>query len=255
MTQPKRGASAASAAANRKSRFLMVVDGDAGHLSYLSLLLERFNYQFFTAATAGEALESTTIAVPCLIILDLHLSDMHGFDLIERLKLNPKTAHVPLIAHDKLRDPDMKQRCLELGAVGCLDRPIDPEALYQAVQVAVERNPRTSMRIRTVHSVKVNDVVFGGADGACTLDLSDCGMYLRSANPVPVNTGLRLRIGLNNTVIETEAVVLYTCTAGEGPYHEPGMGLKFVGISQKDQQFIRQFIKDEVMRNITQENA
>jgi len=249
------GASAASGALYRKSRFLMVVDSDAGHLSYLSMILERFNYQFFKAATAGEALESATIAVPCLIILDLHLTDMHGFDLIQRFKLNPKTSHVPVIAHSKHSDPDLKQRCFDVGAVGCLYRPIEAEALYQAVQVAVERNPRRSMRIRTVQPVKVNNIDFGGADGACTLDLSDCGMYLRNANPVPVNTKLSLRINLNNTVVTTEAVVLYTCTSGEGPYHEPGMGLKFVGISQKDQQVIRQFIKDEVMQNIAQGNA
>jgi two-component system cell cycle response regulator DivK len=249
------GTSAASGALYRKSRFLMVVDSDVDHLSYLSRLLERFNYQFFKAATAEEAIESTTIAVPCLIIVDLHLTDMHGIDLIQRFKLNPNTSHVPVIAHSKHGDLGVKQRCFDVGAIGCLHRPIDAEALYQAVQVAVERNPRRSMRIRTVQPVKVNNIDFGGTDGACTLDLSDSGMYLRNMKPVPVNTTLSLRIGLNNTVVTTEAVVLYTCTGGEGPHHEPGMGLKFVGISQKGQQLIRQFIKDEVMRNITQGNA
>jgi hypothetical protein len=180
---------------------------------------------------------------------------MHGIDLIQRFKMNPKTSRVPVIAHSKHSDLDVKQRCFDVGAVGCLHRPIDAEALYQAVQVAVERNPRRSMRIRTVQSVKVNNIDFGGADGASTLDLSDSGMYLRNTNPVPVNTKLSLRINLNNTVVTTEAVVLYTCMSGEGPYHEPGMGLKFVGIPQKEQQVIRQFIKDEVMRNIAQGNA
>jgi CheY-like chemotaxis protein len=243
------GASAASGAQYRKNRFLMVVDSDTNHRAYLSRLLERFNYHFFKVASAEEAVESTTIAVPCLIILDLHLRDMHGIDLIQWFKLDPSTSHVPVIAHSRHSDPDIKQRCFDVGAIGCLHRPIDAEVLYQAVQVAVERNPRRSMRIRTVQPVKVNDTDFVGVTGACTLDLSDGGMYLRSTKPLPARSKLSLRIGLGNAVVTTEAVVLYTCTAGEGPHQELGMGMKFVGISQKDQQIIRQFIRNEFTRD------
>ncbi len=117
----------------------MVVDSDADNLSYLSALLDRFNYQLYKAASAGEALESAAIAVPSLIITDLGLTDMHGFELMRQLKQNPLTSQVPLIALNSHEDQDVKKRCLELGALGCLSRPLDAETLYRTVQVAIEK--------------------------------------------------------------------------------------------------------------------
>lgn len=233
----------------------MVVDSNADNLSCLSALLDRFNYQFYRAASAGEALESATVAVPSLIITALGLTDMHGFELMRQLRQNPLTSQVPFIALNSHEDPDVKKRCLELGALGCLSLPLDAETLYRTVQVAVEKNPRSCMRIRTVQPVKVSNMPDDGFYGAYTLDLSERGMFLRTVNPVPVHTRLSLQVDVSGRIIELEATVLYGCQAGGGPYCEPGLGLQIVRIAPKDQQFIRQFIRNEVTRGIAPGNA
>ncbi len=111
------------------------------------------------------------------------------------------------------------------------------------------------MRIRTVQPVKVNTMPDDGLYGAYTLDLSERGMFLRTVNPVPVHTRLSLQLNMDGRIIELEATVLYGCQAGGGPYCEPGLGLQVVRIAPKDQQFIRQFIRNEVTRGIAPGNA
>lgn len=240
---------------DRKNRFMILVESDSYHLSYLSILLQRFNYPSFKAVTAKEALETAATAVPFLVMTSLHLPDMHGFELIQRFKENPATACVPLIALSNKEDMETRRRCLELGTVGCLYHPVEAEVLYRVVQVAVERNPRAYMRVRTVQPVKVNDKRHDSLYGAYTLDLSERGMFLRTANPASLNSVLSLHLDLNGRLIPTEGEVLYNCHAGAGPYQEAGIGVKFTKIEAKDQEHIRHFIRSEVTRGILPANA
>ncbi|MFA5073325.1 MAG: PilZ domain-containing protein [Nitrospirota bacterium] len=224
----------------RKNRFLMLVEHDSHELSYLSTLLQKFNYPSFKAVTAREALETVTAAVPFLVITSLELPDMHG---------------IPLIAVSKKEDAGIRQHCFDLGAVGCLYHPVDPETLYRIVQVAVEKNPRSCMRIRTVQPVKVNDTRHDSFYGAYTLDLSKKGMFLRTVHSAALHSQLLLELDLNEVVIPLEAEVLYCCHADEGPYKESGIGLKFTQIKPKDQDYIDQFIKEKIARGVIQGTA
>ncbi len=235
---------------DRKSRFVLVVDSDAKNLAFLSKLLLRFNYQFIHAATGEETLDMATIIVPCLAIISLELPGMTGLELIQQLSRNSATNHIPVVGLLQKDNADEKKRCYDNGAIGSLYRPIDPEALYRTIQVAVEKNPRSSMRVRTVQPVRLKNGGQRGLSGAHTLDLSARGMFLRTTHSVSVDTKLSLQLDLSGRTISTEALVLYKCNAGEGPYREPGIGLRFVEIAPKDQEFIRQFIKDDVTRGI-----
>lgn len=238
----------------RKSRFLMVVDSDADSRSYLCSLLQRFNYPSFSAETAKDAIETATTAVPLLVVTSLHLKDMDGYDFIRLLKEHPKTADVPVIAVNKQEDLAVRKRCLDLGAVGCLYHPMSAEALYRIVQVAIEKNPRACMRIQTNQPVKVIDTRHDSLYGAYTLDLSEHGMFLRTVNPAVPNARLSLQLDLGGRLISTEAEVLYSCKAGEEPYKEPGIGLRFTRIDPRDQERIRHFIMQEVTRDIAGED-
>jgi len=251
----KPGIDGASDLAERKNRFLLVVDSDANNLLYTSMLLKRFDYQTYTAKTAREALEMARVAVPSLIITALDLQDMDGLELMQHVKKNPSTADVPFIALRKPGEPSGETRSAEVRAVECLDRPVSVELLYRAVQTAVEAKPRSHIRIRTLQPVKVDDVPINDFEGVCTTDLSERGMFLRTKSPAAVNTRLSVQIYLYGQIIVVEAAVIYSDGTGAGPYREPGMGLQFVRIAPKDQELVRQFIKNEVMRGIGPGNA
>jgi len=237
--------------ADRRSRFLLVVDSDTNSLSYTSLLLHRFNYQIFKAMTAEEALQMAMVAIPALIITDLVLKGMSGFEFVQQLKDYSVTASIPVIALSRQEDMIVKRRCFELGMVDCLYHPVPPEMLYRVVQVAAEKTPRTNMRIRTTRSVKVTNMPLEGFEGAYVLELSERGLFLRTTQQAVRDMRLLLQLDLNGQLIVTEALVVYNCEALKGPYHEPGMGLQFVQIDPKDQERIRTFIMHEVMRDIT----
>jgi hypothetical protein len=75
-------------------------------------------------------------------------------------------------------------------------------------------------------------------------------MYVRTLKPAPVGSKLSLQIVVKDRTIALEALVLYSHRFGEGPFKEPGMGLKFISIAPRDQDFIRQFIREEVTKGI-----
>ncbi len=236
---------------SRENNFLLIVDSDVQSLFNTSTLLQRFEYQTYTARTGGEALAVAAVKVPSLVITSLGLTDMDGVDLMRIFKKDPRTADVPFITLVSQDDQVEETRGFLHGAVDCLTQPVSAELLFRAVQAVVEKTPRMNMRIRTIQPVKVNNMPLDDSEGAYTLDLSEHGMFLRTWSPATLNTRLSLQIDLNGRIVPLEAAVLYSDRTGKGQYHEPGMGLGFVRIEPKDQECIRQFIMHEVMRGIT----
>jgi CheY-like chemotaxis protein len=232
------------------NRFIMVVDGDTNDLVYTSILLQRFQYHVCTAKTAAEALAMTAIAPPVLVVTTQFLPDMSGYDLFLRLKLDPRTSEVPVIVITHAGDLLTLQRFREAGVAACLDKPMQVEALYTAVQAAIESRPRKSLRITTVLPVTVNGVLLSRDAGECATVLSEHGIYIRTLKPALVNTRLVLTILVKNRLVSVDAVVLYTYGHGQGLFKEPGMGLKFVRIDPEDREFIRQYIREEITRGV-----
>ena len=232
----------------------MVVDSDTQHLSYLSQLLQRFEYQIQTAESAQEALQVTAAMVPSLIITALDLRDMDGLDLLRVLKKDPRTAYLPCIALRRQEDFCAEDDCRSLGTVSCLCKPVQVEMLYRTMQSAFEKTPRSAIRIRTTLPVKVDTTPFDGHGGTHSLDLSERGLFLHTLKPAPVDTQLALRINLNGLIIAAESKVIYSGMLSRGLHHEAGMGLEFIRIAPRDQELIQKYIRDDVTRGITPMN-
>ena len=223
----------------------MVVDSDPHQLAYHAMLLQRFGYRICTAHDAGQALALAAGEAPSLVITDLALPQMSGLDLLHQLRREPRTAALPVIAVTGNGDQGIEARCLRAGFTACLGRPLGAEDLYRAVQAAVEAAPRTSLRIHARMPVTVNNVPLDCVEGECASIISEHGMYIRTLKPHPPRSRLAVRIALKGRTISADAVVLYSHQFGEGPFGEPGMGLKFARIAQQDQEYIRLFIRSE----------
>jgi hypothetical protein len=87
-------------------------------------------------------------------------------------------------------------------------------------------------------------------EGDCASILSEQGMYVRMSNPYPRNELLTIQINLNGHPISVDTMVLYSHTHGNGPFKEPGVGLRFLRLAPEDQLLIRQFIHEEIMKGI-----
>jgi len=242
-----------SDAQNRRNRYILIVDSKTQESFSTSLLLQRFEYQVWSASTAGQALEMVSVAIPALVIADLVLPGMSGMDLFHLLRQDPRTASLPVVFLISAGDHTAETRCREAGAAGWISRPIQTEDLYRTVQRAIEPNPRKNIRIQTRMAVSVNNEPLKCIEGQCASILSEHGMYVQIPRPYPRNEHLSVQIKINNRTVSAEATVLYRHAYGEGPFKEPGMGLKFISIAPKDQDVIRQFIREEVTRGVKQE--
>jgi len=239
-----------SGGTRQQSRFVVLVNSNAHLLFTLAMLLQRFNCHVCTAKTGEEALEMITVAVPLLVITELVLPGMSGLDLIHRLRNDPRTQTVPVIALTGDGSPEVMMRSVRAGFAACLQKPVAAEELYRAVQQAVEPTPRSNIRIYTRLPVTVNGAALDCDSGECASVISEQGMYIRTLAPSPVNTVISLRFSLNGRMIALEAVVLHRHRFGEGPFGEPGMGLKFLRVPAEDEEHIRQIIRDKITQGI-----
>lgn len=231
-------------------RFLLVVDSDLKNLHYTATLLLRFQYNIWTARSAVEALEMANVAVPSLIVVAQRLDDMPGLELIQRLLKIKGLRTVPIIVLTHKKDPLDEKACLFAGALTCLAVPVQAEDLYRVVQVAIEPMPRMNIRINTNLSVTVNNRNVESVAGECASVISEHGIYVRTPAPYSLGAKLPVKIHLAGGTIAVDTVVIYSHQAGDAPQDEPGMGLQFLKIAPKDQQRIRQFIRDEITRDI-----
>ncbi len=115
-------------------RRVLVVDDHSMSLELVTELLEQEGNQVL-AATSGEVgLRLAAAEAPDLILMDLQLPGMTGYEAIRRLKADPATAAIPVLAltGSAMRGDDLKVR--EAGADGYLTKPLDARAFRETLR-------------------------------------------------------------------------------------------------------------------------
>jgi DNA-binding response OmpR family regulator len=97
------------------------------------------------AVRGGDALERTRQVMPHLIILDIMLPDIDGYEVCRALRTNTRTSHVPIIFLTQKDERSDKLRGLELGADDFITKPFDFEELKWRVQNSITRSERESL--------------------------------------------------------------------------------------------------------------
>ena len=92
------------------------------------------DYDIAVAMDGESALEAVEEELPDLILLDIMMPDMDGFEVCKRLKDNPETADIPVIFLSALTEADEKQKGLKLGAVDFLTKPFNPSVIQDKVK-------------------------------------------------------------------------------------------------------------------------
>jgi CheY-like chemotaxis protein len=237
---------------DREQRSLLVVDGSASYLFYMAMVLKKLEYAVKTATTAEDALQSMKGSPPSLVITDTVLPYMSGVNLLKAMKQNTQLKAIPVIMHTLQNDSGVREACGLAGCAGYFIKPADPDVLYRSIQAATESMPRQTIRIDTSLKVFVGDSA--GSAGAVRREevttISDGGLYIKSLIPEPVNAVLPLTIVIRAREIRAKAVVLYSSVKIGGPHKVPGMGMRFVSISEEDKAFIANFIKEQITKGL-----
>ncbi|GAB6048584.1 response regulator [Methyloparacoccus murrellii] len=124
---------------NSKGRILAVDDTPAS-LKLLNDLLKAEGYEVRSAISGELALRAAAIDPPELILLDIRMPDMNGFEVCQRLKAMPETRDVPVIFVSAVTETDEKVQGFEFGAVDFVTKPYQRNELLARVRTHLELN-------------------------------------------------------------------------------------------------------------------
>ncbi|HLG87643.1 MAG TPA: PleD family two-component system response regulator [Alphaproteobacteria bacterium] len=109
---------------------VLVVDDLVPNVKLLAAKLQAEYFDVITALSGVEALEKVAQSPPDLILLDVMMPGMDGFEVCQRLKSDPKTTHIPIVMVTALSDTENRVRGLEAGADDFLTKPVNDIALF-----------------------------------------------------------------------------------------------------------------------------
>jgi PleD family two-component response regulator len=124
---------------------LLIVEDDLDISNMLRIYFSSQGYEVDTAPRGSDALEKTRQNLPHLIVLDIMLPDIDGFEVCRILRTNTRTSHVPIIFLTQKDERSDKLQGLELGADDYITKPFDIEELKLRVQRAIERSEQQSL--------------------------------------------------------------------------------------------------------------
>lgn len=116
---------------------VLVVDDILPNVKLLEARLNSEYYDVLTATSGQEALDKAESESPDIILLDIMMPGMDGFEVCRRIKENPKTTHIPVVMVTALTENEDRVRGLEAGADDFLSKPINDTALMARVRSLV----------------------------------------------------------------------------------------------------------------------
>jgi two-component system cell cycle response regulator len=121
---------------------ILVIEDNADNLDLMSYLLEAFGHTILTAQDGEEGLEMIQQETPDLILCDVHLPGIDGYEVARWLKGHPRLHSIPLIAVTALAMVGDRGRILAAGFEGYLAKPIAPETFVGEVERFLQRVDR-----------------------------------------------------------------------------------------------------------------
>jgi two-component system, OmpR family, response regulator len=119
-------------------RTVLVVDDERDTNDILASLVQARGFETVQVFSGAEALEAVAKQPPDLILLDLMLEDIDGFELCDRLKRDRKTNLIPIVMVTALHDAHHRAAGVRVGANGYLTKPFTPPKLYEIMDAALQ---------------------------------------------------------------------------------------------------------------------
>lgn len=114
---------------------ILIVDDIPTNIKLLYEFLQQSNYKVSIAKNAESAFKKLEKIVPDLILLDVMMPGLNGFEVCKKLKQNPKTQDIPVIFMTALTDEVDKVKGLSIGAVDYITKPIHPDEVLARIRV------------------------------------------------------------------------------------------------------------------------
>ncbi|MDZ7861652.1 response regulator [Acidovorax sp.] len=172
------------AARPKGERNILVIEDDVRFANILNDLAREMDFHCLLAHTASEGLAAATLHQPSAIVLDVNLPDFSGLGVLDQLKRNPATRHIPVHV---VSVADYSQEAMGRGAIGYALKPVKREELVQALQRLEAKFTQGMRRVLVVEddarqreSVRAL-LATDGVDIVCVENATAALEYLRSS--------------------------------------------------------------------------
>ncbi len=127
-----------------RGELILCIDDDPVIRQLLTFTLEGKGFVPLTAANGPTGLTMAAAERPRLILVDIMMPGMDGYEVCRRLKANPRTAHIPLIVLTAQTDAKLNVKAFQAGADLALTKPFQPDRLIAILRAALALRSRAS---------------------------------------------------------------------------------------------------------------
>lgn len=114
-------------------KHILFVDDVSTNLKCVGLILKN-KYKLTMVKSGREALDFLKNTIPDLVLLDIHMQDMDGYEVMQHMKEKPETAKIPVIFLTADSEAGSEERGIALGAVGFIRKPFEPQVLLDRIE-------------------------------------------------------------------------------------------------------------------------
>ncbi|MFA7268390.1 MAG: response regulator [Sterolibacterium sp.] len=122
-------------------KYVLIVDDDARNRKLVETLLRAAGHEVRCAGSGADALAAVAAAAPELILLDLMMPGMDGFEVARRLKADPSARNIPIVMVTALDDASSRARLAAAGVSQVLVKPVDRWALNACMDKLLGTSP------------------------------------------------------------------------------------------------------------------
>jgi len=120
---------------------ILIIEDNAQNRYLTAFLLKRQGHTVIERVDGPGGLDAAASEAPDLILLDIQLPGMDGYEVARRLKADPVLAAIPVVAVTSYAMAGDRERCLDAGAEGYIEKPIDSETFVTQVEQYLRPSP------------------------------------------------------------------------------------------------------------------
>lgn len=120
---------------------ILIIDDDIDTLKLVGIMLERKGFRILASTTGEKGLNLAEKEIPDLVLLDVMIPDISGYDIARSIRSNPTTETIPIIMFTARSQVDDKVEGLEAGADAYITKPARPRELFAQVNSILKRSP------------------------------------------------------------------------------------------------------------------
>ncbi len=127
-----------------KKKTVLVVEDDPQTLMLLTKLIQLRGYDVISAEDGVQGINQIEKGLPDLVLLDIMLPGINGFDVLLKVKSQPKTKQVPVLMCSALTEIKDIERCCQWGAEGYITKPFDLGRVSEKIESILNSSPATN---------------------------------------------------------------------------------------------------------------